>query len=72
MLLKVDCQALIKAREARLLSRNALARKADLDLSTVIKLENGGGCQMKTLKKIVKALGYEPENHPFFKPGGGL
>jgi hypothetical protein len=36
----------------------------------VIKLENGGGCQMKTLKKIVRALGYEPESRPFFKAKG--
>jgi predicted transcriptional regulator len=70
MLLEIDCRALINAREALLLSRNALACKADLDLATIVHLENGRSCRMETLRKVIRALGYEQENHPFFKAKG--
>jgi DNA-binding XRE family transcriptional regulator len=63
-------QALKKYREANLISKSELARKAGLSPQTIERVESGGPCRMDTLRKIVLALGIKfddlkiPTNNP--------
>ncbi len=50
-----------KLREARLLAKVELARKAGVSESTIDRVESGRGCRMETKRKIVVALGLTPE-----------
>lgn len=50
-----------KLREARLLAKAELARKAGVSESTIDRVESGCGCRMETKRKIVVALGLTPE-----------
>ncbi|MFC1533353.1 helix-turn-helix transcriptional regulator [Thermodesulfobacteriota bacterium] len=45
-------------REALLMSRSELARKAGVSPLTVDRIEKGNNCQMETKRKIILALGY--------------
>ena len=44
-------------RESQLLSKTELAKKAELSLMTINRIENGYPCRMQTKRKIVIALG---------------
>jgi DNA-binding XRE family transcriptional regulator len=55
-------QALKDYREANLISKSELARKAGLSPQTIERVENGGPCRMDTLRKIVVALGIRFED----------
>ena len=47
-----------KIREARLMSKSELARKAGVSPLTIDRIERGEKCRMDTMRKIILALGY--------------
>ncbi|MES0445295.1 MAG: helix-turn-helix transcriptional regulator [Desulfobacterales bacterium] len=47
-----------KVREALLMSKTELARKADVSPITIARIEKGMPCRMETQRKIILALGY--------------
>ena len=50
--------AVKKTREARLMSRAELARKAGISPQTLERVERGKTCRLETKRKILFALGY--------------
>lgn len=48
-------------REARLMSKSELARKAAVSTLTIDRIERGEKCRMETKRKIILALGYTLE-----------
>jgi len=46
-------------REALLMSKAELARKAGVSPLTIDRIEKGNGCRMETKRKIILALGYD-------------
>jgi DNA-binding XRE family transcriptional regulator len=48
------------ARKKLMLSKSELARKAGISLLTVDRLEKGKACRIRTKRKILKALGFNP------------
>lgn len=48
-------------REARLMSKSELARKAAVSVLTIDRVERGELCRMETMRKIILALGYSLE-----------
>lgn len=49
-------------REAQLLSKSELARKAGVSVLTVGRVERGEECRMETMRKIILALGFTLED----------
>jgi DNA-binding XRE family transcriptional regulator len=49
-------------REAKLMSKSELARKAGVSALTVDRVERGEVCRMETMRKIILALGYSLED----------
>ena len=49
-------------REARLMSKSELARKAGVSTLTIDRIERGEKCRMETKRKIILALGYSIED----------
>jgi len=47
-----------KIREARLLSKAELARKAGVSSLTIDRVEKGEPCRLETMRKIILALGF--------------
>lgn len=45
-------------REAKLMSKSELARKAGVSALTVDRIERGESCRLETKRKIILALGY--------------
>jgi len=45
-------------REARLLSKAELARKAGVSSLTIDRVERGEPCRLETMRKIILALGF--------------
>lgn len=50
-----------KIREARLMSKAELARKAGVSPLTIDRIERGECCRLDTMRKIIIALGYSVE-----------
>jgi len=48
-------------REARLMSKSELARKAGVSPLTINRIERGEKCRLETMRKIILALGYSLE-----------
>ena len=46
-------------REAQLMSKAELARKAGLSALTIDRVESGMSCRMDTMRKIILALGFK-------------
>lgn len=46
-------------REAKMMSKAELARKADVTVQTIDRIEKGNGCRLDTKRKIILALGYK-------------
>jgi DNA-binding XRE family transcriptional regulator len=46
-------------REAQLMSKAELARKAGISALTIDRVEKGKDCRMDTKRKIILALGYK-------------
>ncbi len=50
-----------RLREAQLMSKAELARKAGLSALTIDRVESGKPCRMDTMRKIILALGLDLE-----------
>jgi transcriptional regulator with XRE-family HTH domain len=48
-------------REAKLISKSELARKAGVSPLTIDRIEKGQRCRLETMRKILLALGYTLE-----------
>ena len=46
-------------REAKMMSKAELARKADVTVQTIDRIEKGSECRLDTKRKIILALGYK-------------
>ncbi len=53
-----------KLREAQLMAKAELARKAGVSESTIDRIEAGHGCRMETKRKILFALGLGIQDGP--------
>ena len=51
--------SLKRIRESILMGKSELARKADISLMTISRIEQGLPCRVDTQRKIIKALGYK-------------
>ena len=62
-----------KFREAQLLGKAELARRAGVSESTIDRIEAGENCRMETKRKILFALGLTVRDVPrvFLKRGNG-
>ncbi len=47
-----------KIRESKMMSKAELARKANVTVQTIIRIEKGNICRLDTKRKIIMALGY--------------
>ena len=56
-------------REALLMSKAELARKADVSPLTITRIERGYSCRMETMRKIILALGYKLSDKSRVFPG---
>ena len=54
---KSDCVRQI--REAKMMSKAELARKASVTVQTIDRIEKGNDCRLDTKRKIILALGYK-------------
>ena len=48
-----------KIRETKMMSKAELARKADVTVQTIDRIEKGNECRLDTKRKIILALGYK-------------
>ncbi len=48
-----------KIRESKMMSKAELARKADVTVQTIDRIEKGNDCRLDTKRKIILALGYK-------------
>ncbi len=48
-----------KIRESKMMSKAELARKANVTVQTIDRIEQGNECRLETKRKIILALGYE-------------
>ena len=48
-----------KIRESKMMSKAELARKADVTVQTIDRIEQGKECRLETKRKIILALGFE-------------
>ncbi len=46
-------------RESKMMSKAELARKADVTVQTIDRIEKGNDCRLDTKRKIILALGYK-------------
>ena len=46
-------------QEAKMMSKAELARKADVTVQTIDRIEKGNDCRLDTKRKIILALGYK-------------
>ncbi len=62
-----------KFREAALMAKAELARKAGVSESTIDRVEAGNDCRMETKRKILFALGFTIQESAklFPRPNGG-
>jgi DNA-binding XRE family transcriptional regulator len=56
-------------REAQLMSKAELARKAGVSPVTIDRIENGAECRMSTKRKIILALGLKLTDRNKVFPG---
>ena len=55
-------------REAKLISKAELSRKAGVSFLTISRIEKGEKCRLETMRKILLALGYSlDEKEKIFK-----
>ncbi len=59
-------------REAQLMSKAELARKAGISPVTIDRIENGAECRMSTRRKIILALGLKLTDRNEVFPDDGL
>ena len=64
----MSANSLKETREAMLMSKAELARKAHVSPITLTRIEKGMPCRMDTKRKILLALGLKPsDKHQIFK-----
>lgn len=59
-----------KVREDLLMSKSELARKADVSVLTINRIEKGMSCRVSTKRKIILALGLKLNEKEKIFPGG--
>lgn len=62
-----------QVRESQMMSKAELARKADVTVQTIDRIEKGNECRLDTKRKIILALGYKLSDRAtlFAEPGDG-
>jgi len=62
-----------KIRESKMMSKAELARKANVTVQTIDRIEKGNDCRLDTKRKIILALGYKlgDRSKIFFSEEGG-
>lgn len=69
--MKANLNNVRKLREAKMMSKAELARKAGISVLTVDRIEKGYPCRLDTKRKIVLALGFRvPEAEKVFRNSG--
>lgn len=60
-------------RESQMMSKAELARKANVTVQTIDRIEKGNECRLDTKRKIILALGYKLSDRAtlFADLGGG-
>lgn len=58
----VSANRVRQVREAKMMSKAELARKADVTVQTIHRIENGNECRLDTKRKIILALGFDLAN----------
>jgi len=58
----VSANRVRQIREAKMMSKAELARKAEVTVQTIHRIENGNQCRLDTKRKIILALGFELSN----------
>ena len=48
-----------RIRESKMMSKAELARKANVTVQTIDRIEKGNDCRLDTKRKIITALGYK-------------
>ena len=48
-----------KIRESKMMSKAELARKSNVTVQTIDRIEKGNSCRLDTKRKIILALGYK-------------
>ena len=48
-----------KIRESKMMSKAELARKANVTVQTIDRIEKGNDCRLDTKRKIIMALGFK-------------
>ncbi len=57
-------------REAKMMSKAELARRASVTVQTIDRIEKGNDCRLDTKRKIILALGYKlADRTKVFNPG---
>ena len=57
--MKLHKNRLLDWRKKLLMSRSELARRSELSVVTITRIENGESCRMDTMKKILHGLGLD-------------
>ncbi len=60
MSIRTDGTKLREARESRWMTQGELAQRSGLSVTTISRLEHGGGVRVSNIKALAKALGVEP------------
>ena len=55
----VNNNSVRQIRESQMMSKAELARKADVTVQTIDRIEKGNECRLDTKRKIILALGYK-------------
>ena len=55
----VNTNSVRQIRESKMMSKAELARKADVTVQTIDRIEKGNKCRLDTKRKIILALGYK-------------
>ena len=59
-------------RESKMMSKAELARKANVTVQTIDRIEKGNDCRLDTKRKIILALGYKlGDRSKIFSDGSG-
>ncbi len=59
-------------RESKMMSKAELARKANVTVQTIDRIEKGNDCRLDTKRKVILALGYKlGDRSKVFADGSG-
>ncbi len=60
-------------RESKMMSKAELARKANVTVQTIDRIEKGNDCRLDTKRKVILALGYKlGDRSKVFADGSGV